>query len=413
VTAAQPPDPEARANQLVEWLVNIHTTTEDERFTGSTPLHLAVSESANLEAIRFLIDNGADLGRQDERLYTPLHVAIDEGEVEAAELLLQRGANPNACDTDGHTPLVRACQACNLAAVKLLLRHGGDPHVYTPDGQNLLICAADDADGPPVFHYLVSEVGLDPYAPNRMGFAPLHLALLRYEFTAHVLSGAYDLARVADVDEVYKGLIAGVVEVEEGDVMLPRLLRRWPRDRVDRFINVWPLRFASPLCNVAVRGCPDCAELLLRYGARVDMVGCDDGSPLMAAAKRGRLSVVRVLVRAGASIAYVDDGDGTVKNALECAERFPEVKDWLLVGQYTETMMIGNEAGETGPAVPWAGPVQIEYLLTGTAKEYGRRWHETMFNYLVRIAEVRKSLRGRVVVPYRSAAEEEPAEQKG
>ena len=47
---------------------------------------------------------------------------------EAIRLLLDRGADPNATDSDGNTPLHRAVYWDNLEAVALLLAHGADPN---------------------------------------------------------------------------------------------------------------------------------------------------------------------------------------------------------------------------------------------------------------------------------------------
>ncbi len=54
-------------------------------------------------------------------------------------------------------------------------------------------------------------------------------------------------------------------------------------------------------------------------------------------------------------------------------------------------------------AASWSGPVQVPYLCSGAAGEYGQTRDETMLDYLVRISRVKRKLRGRVVVPFARA----------
>ncbi len=46
--------------------------------SGMTPLHQAALDG-NLMAVRLLVSNGADVNRQDDDTWTPLHAACAEG----------------------------------------------------------------------------------------------------------------------------------------------------------------------------------------------------------------------------------------------------------------------------------------------------------------------------------------------
>lgn len=67
---------------------------------GRTPLHYAVEQGKNLDAIKTLLGVGADIqGACDEGLpffHTPLWIAISHGDLEVAAMLLQAGAKPFA-----------------------------------------------------------------------------------------------------------------------------------------------------------------------------------------------------------------------------------------------------------------------------------------------------------------------------
>jgi len=371
-------------------------------FDNSTPLHMAMTVADNLPIIRLLLENGADPNAQDVVLYTSLHMAARERQSDAVPLLLQYGADVDALDGDGYTPLLRACRAGKLATVEHLLRAGADPLHRCPEGVNALGCAAEANSAEPFWHLLTHAPGLDPYERDRMGYSPAHDALLNPKLTAFALSGAFDLRPLADGKDLAKGLFSLLTESEDADRTLPRVLRRWPAHRLTAFLDTWPARHVSPLCNVAIRGYTGDVRLFLRYGADVEMEGCDQGTALMAAAAHGRLDAVKVLVGAGARVAYVD-GRGVVRDAVALAAACRPVQEWLLVGRYTDPNRLteSGEAGRPEPEIrPWSGGWEIEYLMTGTGREHGQTCDESLLQYLIRIASVKKQMRGKYVVPY-------------
>jgi ankyrin repeat protein len=72
-----------------------------------TPLYEAIIEN-NSEAIRWLIEKGADVNHQDRNGWTPLHFAVQEKQLETVALLLAFGADANLHDVYGNGPLWRA-----------------------------------------------------------------------------------------------------------------------------------------------------------------------------------------------------------------------------------------------------------------------------------------------------------------
>ncbi|XP_044290296.1 IQ motif and ankyrin repeat domain-containing protein 1, partial [Varanus komodoensis] len=65
---------------------------------------------------------------------TPLSEASGGGHPEAIRMLIENGANLNSRGAFNRTPLYRAAFAGHLAAVELLLQHGADPRLYADDG---------------------------------------------------------------------------------------------------------------------------------------------------------------------------------------------------------------------------------------------------------------------------------------
>ena len=113
------------------------------RGDGMTGLHWAAL-NGNAEIARLLIDAGADL-EAATRLgtHTPLHVAAKEGHGELVEILAGAGADVAAVTGTGAMPLHFAAASGDVRAVVALLDHGAPVDPMEPEwGQTPLMFAA-------------------------------------------------------------------------------------------------------------------------------------------------------------------------------------------------------------------------------------------------------------------------------
>jgi ankyrin repeat protein len=100
-----------------------------------------------MEAVKFLLDNRADLQAMD-RVGTPLHWAAGKGQVEMVRFLISRGADINAKNqniTDpwkGHTALINAAAGGHVKVIEIFLRNGVNVDVKTDKGYTPLMEAA-------------------------------------------------------------------------------------------------------------------------------------------------------------------------------------------------------------------------------------------------------------------------------
>jgi len=106
-------------------------------YLGDTALHLAAA-GYRVEIVRLLLAAGADPNAAtNHRRSTPLHYAADgflgspvwdpKRQVETIRCLLDQGADLHSQDKNGATPLHRAVRTRCAAAVRYLLRAGSDP----------------------------------------------------------------------------------------------------------------------------------------------------------------------------------------------------------------------------------------------------------------------------------------------
>lgn len=72
-------------------------------FFGNTPLHVAITWG-DLEAVKLLVENGADINLAGELGETPLHHAIAMAEFQVARYLVILGANQNVLNSEGKLP---------------------------------------------------------------------------------------------------------------------------------------------------------------------------------------------------------------------------------------------------------------------------------------------------------------------
>jgi len=224
-----------------------------------TPLNIA-ARLGNTEAVRLLIDAGADMTRGDAEGSTPLHLAAAGGHIEAMLVMLDKGASLDIQDDNGTTALIHALAGRQYAVAQWLIEHGADVTIADGAGNSPLHWAVARRDANTV-HRLI-EAGADLDLLTSEGRSPLSYAAL-------VIDTA--IARI---------LIANGAELESKD--------NWGRT---------PLSLtARETGNVGM------AALLLDAGAQVNTKDESEDTPLMLAAWRGFKTLVATLLDHNASL---------------------------------------------------------------------------------------------------------------
>ena len=142
---------------LLEQGADVTVTAPD----GATALHWA-SYWDDDETGELLIRASADVNAANDLGATPLWIASLNGSALMVRSLLEAGAEPNAALISGETPVMTAARTGSPRVVELLLAAGADPNASATRGQTALMWAASQRHSGVVG--LLLEYGADIHA---------------------------------------------------------------------------------------------------------------------------------------------------------------------------------------------------------------------------------------------------------
>ncbi len=230
---------------LAALLAKPHAEVNERSADGTSALHWAVYNN-DVDLVGKLLAAGADVEAANDYHATPLSEAAVVGNPQVLRKLLDAGADVGAKNADGQTALMVIARTSNVEAAKLLLKRGAKVNEHEEwRGQTPLMWAA--AEGQPPMVKLLIEHGADVNARSK------------------------------------------VVEWERQVTAEPRMQAR-------------PTGGFTPLLYAARRGCAECASLLLKAGADVNLTDPDGVTPLLLASLNFSFDTAALLVRHGADV---------------------------------------------------------------------------------------------------------------
>lgn len=312
------------------------TNNNEEPIQPTKSLHQAAAEG-DLEQVKRLIAEGADINSRGEREFTPLHVTgwgKGPGTVAVAEMLIQKGADVNARAKWRETPLTEATSFGHIALAKLLVDKGTDPDAACEQGCTPLHHAVNRQDMPELVELLIAN-GANIQARDNTGGTPLHWAARFGREKATELL----VAKGADVNAKDRSGGTPLMEAAaNGHVALAKLLiekganvnARDKNDQTALHIAAWRIRKR------------DIVDLLIAEGADVNAKDKDGDTPADFAFY-GPVpysnKIVKLLVQKGAGISKLE---GVYLAAY--LGNLSQVKDYLRQGKDVNTR---NEDGKT------------------------------------------------------------------
>jgi len=211
-------------------------------------LHHAAA-NGEIEQVKLLISQGADVNVKDSAGQTPLNYAARKGHKEIVELLLANGADVNARDRMSKTPVEHAMGGNHREIVQLLISKGAD---ISP--LHLALYMKDETKAKSLI-----EGGADVNKRTPFGITPLHMA---------AVAGLKDIAELL---------------IEKG-----------------ADVNAKPNWDWTALHGAVKDGNEDMVELLIARGANVNARDGGSRTPLWYAKEEGHTEIVELLRKHGA-----------------------------------------------------------------------------------------------------------------
>ncbi|KAF1326591.1 Monoterpene epsilon-lactone hydrolase, partial [Globisporangium splendens] len=154
---------------------------------GDTAVHVAIFHG-NANAVKALIQGGADVNLRNHVLESPLHIALGAGSKELIDTLVLSGhADVSARDDVGNTPLMIGVKNFEwedprdrVCALELLLQHGADVNALNERSSTALASAIFHMDdGDDAIPSLLLRCGANTNEKLRNGGTSLHVAARR------------------------------------------------------------------------------------------------------------------------------------------------------------------------------------------------------------------------------------------
>ncbi|RDW87034.1 uncharacterized protein DSM5745_03676 [Aspergillus mulundensis] len=342
----------------------------------------------DVEALRILLNHGADINIRDKEGLSPLHKAVKHKAHECMRYLLQHGCSWNVSAASSTlrpgTPLEYAVVDDDLESIRLLLD-------YVPNS------AWSHASVSP-WNLVMSSEALALLLNNNLPL-PSNLqdkqtafaaALLKPELQNYILHSNLIAELGVDQYEMPEHFHSYAIPY------IPRMLRVLGKRTMRTMFPTERLNRDSLLCVASAQGLLKPCQALLLMDAELDFEGHQLGSALMVACAGGQMDAVKFLVRAGAKTRYFSTRDNQWKSSLSCAEFYPLIQRWLLVDRYLDQRKLTSAPHSASPRDirPWSGGAYAELPCVG---DRVLRGNESCFHYAVRLAAIRRSYRGKVV----------------
>ncbi len=221
---------------------------EDVHFVhpdGSTALMWAVYEEDHDRVAR-LIAAGADVNAANRYGANAMQLAAEIADIELLRKLLDAGADADSPNPEGQTALHLVARTGNVEAARLLIRRGATVDAREQWGDQTPLMWAAARRHPQMVDFLIQQ-GADPDARSAWR-----------DYKRHITSEARA-----------KSLDAGGL---------------------------------SPLLYAARENCLECAQVLIRRGADVDLPDPERTSPLMVAIFNGNWDIAKLLIESGADV---------------------------------------------------------------------------------------------------------------
>ena len=254
--------------------------------------------AGDIDAVRFLLEQNADINAAQGDGMTALHWAVHRDNLEMAHMLLDAGADMGSATRIGSiTPLFMAGTNGSAAMIELLLNAGADADATNELGTTALMKAAASGSVDAVSSLLDNGANVNASEKARQQTALMFAAGLDRAPVVRLLA-----ARGADLNAISKMVPVGNDLVDEDGNPVPAPSRTGvTRRRPNGEGRVTGMGGMTALHYAARGGLTDTVRALVEVGANVDRVNpVDYTTPLVVATINGRYDVAKYLLDHGA-----------------------------------------------------------------------------------------------------------------
>jgi len=284
--------------------------------------------AGNLEIMKYLLSQGADINTIDRENSNLMHNAAANGHLEVVKYLIDQSFDVNAADDNGNTALLFASDRNNIELVRYLLDQGADVHAESSNGTTVILNAAFSGNNEMI--QLFQDKGLSINHANQWGVTPLMYAslvgnmdiveyLLEQGADVHAISAQGETALVWATIRMHFDIAELLMEKglsyndrsETGETMFFSAGKS-PMEAVTYMVEHGADPFAedtsgtTPLHIAAQRGNTEIAAYLISLGIDVNKVDENGWTPLTWTLWTDSLSTLELLLENGAKIEIVD-----------------------------------------------------------------------------------------------------------
>lgn len=267
--------------------INIETRGYNE----NTPLITACYYD-NLNIIKLLLDNKANINSKNKENFSPLHIACGNGHFFTAKLLLENHADIKALTIDHRTSLHVAAHQNHNDIIELLLHYKAEIESRNKDGETPLMIASrcESFEALKLLHKNKASIdSIDKYYR-----APIHLAAIegKIEIIAYLLQYGIFIDSVGD--DNWTPLFYAI---HNKQFELAQFL-------IDKGTNIYAKnQDGNTIFHVSARDNNiDALQFLLDKKFDINLKGCNDYTAINGASERGNTDVIKFLVENRADI---------------------------------------------------------------------------------------------------------------
>ena len=283
-------------DELVEYMVaHGGAAVTQPNSARSWTFFVSAAKAGNLRALEYSLHHlGESVDAKTEDGSTPLIVASSEGRAEAMRFLLERGANVHAQDRTGDSVVTLAASSGNVEALRTAIAFGADTATKTPSDKSILSLAVSGGNVDVMKLAMEYGFSVDEKGPSSWG--PIHTAA--FAGSVDGIRFVWERCRARDADiRTDSGFTPLLLALSNGHLEAAKYLLSLGAD-----IHATTKKGWNAMMFAAQSGCVPVMEFLLAQGLTVDFVTDDGYSVCYAAALGGHTPSLDFAYKHGAKL---------------------------------------------------------------------------------------------------------------